>query len=349
MHKLLRGFWLGAALLFLGLAILIPFCPSAGAQGKKAARPSLTILAEYQIDQRDHVQSLAFSPDGHTLAIGGRDVWLFDVGEGEPKQKGMLRTNIFFGVKDMAFSPDGSLLAVAGGDKTVRLWDLNAKRELQVLKEHAAAVVGVSFSPDGKLLASSSDDNNAILWNVEGGQAAERAVIKTNDKFGVRAVAFNPKGKLLATTSGSGQVRLWDVSGQAPKQTGALKTPGGIFEMRMAYAPDGRSVAVASHKVAYTLGAGGRAQALTGHKENVKDIAFTPDSRTLVSAGEDGRLIFWNLSTGRARLTKDKPGKFSRVAVAPLPEGTKSAEEILVAASTHEGHTVVLRLGTAKR
>jgi WD40 repeat protein len=319
------------------------------AQFKKAAPAALKVLDEYRIDQKEHVQSLAFSPDGKTLAVGGNNIALFDVSEGQPRETTVLATKIFFGVKGVAFSPDGNVIAAAGGDKTVRLWDLSKQpyEQRQSLTEHAAAVTGVAFSPDGQLLASCSDDNNAILWNVRGAEAVERAVLKTDDTFGVRAVAFNPKGKLLATTSGNGQVRLWDVTRPRPKQTGSLKTPGGIFEMRLAYAPDSRTVAVASHKIAYVLGTG-TAAALKGHQGNVKDLAYSPDGRTLATAGEDGRLIFWNLSTLKRRFTYEKPGKFTHVAFAPLPPGTKPGSDMLLAVASDPREILVLRVGYAR-
>src|SRR5262249_26451326 len=61
-------------------------------------------------------------------------------------------------IHDLAFSPHGTILASCGYDRLIKLRDVAAKKELQLLKDHSDSVYGIAFSPDGKLLASAAAD-----------------------------------------------------------------------------------------------------------------------------------------------------------------------------------------------
>ncbi|OPG09858.1 WD40 repeat domain-containing protein [Microbispora sp. GKU 823] len=158
-----------------------------------------------------HYRSLAFSPDGRTLA-GGSDlgeVRFWDV-RGWTPVKGASLTHDSR-VTSLAYSPDGSLLAVAGESGRIRLWSAAARRPTgPFIDAHTAAVRSIAFTPDGRALATAGQDGAVRLWDVPSGRPLGTPMLAGAGP--VNALAFLPGGRALLTAHDDGTVRRWDLS-----------------------------------------------------------------------------------------------------------------------------------------
>lgn len=158
--------------------------------------------------------SVAFSPDGKTLAMAGSaargrvGVALYNLAMGEQTSR-----NVDGEATSVAFSPVGRSLALGVNGRhsngVVQLLDLPSLAESKTLRGHTDKVRAVAFSPDGTLLATGSFDRTARLWNF-----ADGTEVRTFGTFSapVMSVAFSRDGKKVAAGVCDGTARVWDVS-----------------------------------------------------------------------------------------------------------------------------------------
>ena len=264
------------------------------------------------------VNSVAFSPGGHTLASGSNDgtVALWDVAD--PAHPRPLSRPLASGGSDVdsvAYSPDGHTLASGDDDGIIRLWDVADPAHPSPLGQPlasggAAAVDSVAFSPDGHLLASGDDDGIIRLWDVADpahpsalGQPIGSAL--TSGTVAVNSVAFSPDGQMLASGDDDGTVALWDVGDPAhPSTLGQPLTSSGTAAVdSVAFSPDGQTLASGSDDGAVALWDVGDpahpsalGQPLTsGGTVAVDSVAFSPDGHTLASGSLYGTIRLWSL------------------------------------------------------
>jgi WD40 repeat protein len=233
-------------------------------------------------------------------------------------------------VKSAVFSQDERLLATAASDGTVRVWEVEGRRQLAQMKHEG--LTAFAFSSGGAYLVTADDGKGIQIWSVDGGQ---RVGLWAREDLG-KPVGFSPDGRYLATLSEDHTVRLRETSGG--REAASMKHEDDVdhivfsrdgeyvatvstFEKtaRVWRAADGRLVGrplihgdlfdiiVFSHDGRYAATAGqdkiirvwevkvGREVARLSHDDRVTSVSFSPDGQYLAAGGADGMARIWRL------------------------------------------------------
>lgn len=284
------------------------------------------------------VAGVAVSPDGRRVATASFDhtvkVW-------DAVTSGQTRTldGHALVVPTGAFSPEGQRVVTGSWDGTAKIWEVSSGRLLHILPhdpgggEQTNQVWEVAFSHDGERVLTGGDHGSLKLWDAATGR--QLAELNGHTRL-ICSLAFLDDNKRILTASADGLVRIW-----APPNEEPLLTLEEDFPADAVISPDGRRIATVGQSLStsrdgwrnFSLGpdgvvstffegsghlwdaaSGRKLSSLAGHQGGISVVAFSPDSKQVVTGGLDATAIVWDASNGR--LLHRLRGHRGRVAVA---------------------------------
>ena len=265
------------------------------------------------INFRERYVDLKLSPDGTKLVSTGKengspDPWsdnvlrLIDVGTGRELM------SIPGGASDLTFSPDGKIVAGTHSG-AVRLWNIETGEIINIpLSDpnddpdgrNRPLIRTLEFSPDGKRLAGGTMGGDVQIWDTETGTAltsffGEEPPTGNRYRDPIMNLAFSSDGSLLAV----GSMKALRLLGNL-KQIGLKEISYGpeVWGHRVLFSPDDTVLVIGRIQSGgielWDLTSGEKLTTLDGHTNRVQTLAFSPDGKTLVSAGGEGTVLLWD-------------------------------------------------------
>jgi WD40 repeat protein len=270
---------------------------------------------KYPLSSGEKIVSLAFNPDGRSLALGlaNNTIQLWDMQGHQPLGAPLNghRGEVIY----LAFNPDGRRLASLDWEHTTIMWDLQADERLLTTTDNGSDwVTDIALSADGRYLAAWSKvdySTNLNVWDLQAAPPVSQTLTET--EFGLSPVQADIS--FLADThtlvfygfqgpSLESQILFWDLDRRQP----ILKIPSASAPL--AVSPDGRRLAAvnrangnqASKVALWDTSTGTLLYELSGSDTGVDaniSLAFSPDDSLLAAGFTGGTIRLWHVDDGQ--------------------------------------------------
>jgi RNA polymerase sigma factor (sigma-70 family) len=313
-----------------------------------------------------NVHSFDLSSDGNRLIAGGWMAMRAFHKEGARWAEEHPSTGHMGPVTNLALSRTG-VLAVCDGNQSLRLWDLSGATPLP-----RASLKGngpVAISADGNTLADDHGDATVAVWDLRPATPIKRfqtSAHKLASVFGIQSLAFLPDDRTLACSGVDSRLRFWDLTGSDARMKNDVQLKSSCCSISdswvAAYGADWSGKKDPNLwqpspdvRLCEMIGTAIRERAVLHCNEDVAVVAFSPDGRSLVTAGGShvtnvdpspaGELRIWRLdgsspSSESVRLGED---------LEPLDAVAFSPDGQILASSGFRGQVILWETATGKK
>jgi RNA polymerase sigma factor (sigma-70 family) len=254
----------------------------------------------------DEVQTLAYAPDGKTLAVASyAGLAIFDTASG--KRVANFKRTWSHPEPLLAYSPDGKRLAARlmeqtgkGSGWVIRVWDLPGGAKSRVYEIDRAFWLG--WSGTGEPLAMSLEQGGLRLHELAAGRSRrfDCPDLPQPQQFNYTVSAATTGARVIAVGDGNRRaIHLLDTTADRPRRT--LDPKGGII-YTLAFSPDGaRLLSVTSAALQMWDVASGKVVYTVESKDRIRTARFSPDGKWLAVAAGGWSIAFWDAATGKER------------------------------------------------
>jgi len=244
------------------------------------------------------VLSCGFSPDNKKFISSSEDrtIIIWDAVTLKKIIELKRHTGIVFGA---AFSPDGRCVLSCSEDKTIKIWRVSDGKMLYDNQLHSDCIRCCSFSPDGKYFISCSDDKTVKIFEFSFSEKSisVKQIISIECESEPRFSSFSPDAEYFQAGFSDGTIVVWEF---CPDKSPFYNYYGYFDDIsgeiiKCNFSPDGKQLIYSSDKV-HTIEVLNlnriKKDKLKGDKSSEKNIlnycSFTPDSRSVISAYDNG-------------------------------------------------------------